>query len=289
MTRAPRGEAPGGSPPHPRPPDDAPLGAAAAAERVLSAVDRGLRAVVVMDPAVGEDARPRRRLCVEGLGGLEVEGDLGDPDLDARADVLARAILSGETADGLRDGLYAELHQPRPELVIVGAGHIARPLCTLGALLGFRVTVLDDRPAFATRERFPEAERVLPVDFGDPFATVPLHALSHVVLVTRGHRYDYECLRRILRGDVRPRYVGMIGSRRRVRATWEALRREDVPRERLASVRAPVGLDLGAETPAEIAVSVAAELVLLWRRGSARPLVEVEGVLERFFPEEGEP
>jgi xanthine dehydrogenase accessory factor len=183
--------------------------------------------------------------------------------------------------------LYLEVRRPVPELVIVGAGHIARPLCEVGALLGFRVVVVDDRPDFATRERFPSAARLVRADFSDPFADVPLHDRSHLILVTRGHKYDYECLVRILRRDVAPAYIGMIGSRRRVRATWVQLVEEGIPRARLEEIHAPVGLDIGAETPEEIAVAVAAELVLVRRGGSGVPLKNVERVATRFFQEDG--
>lgn len=149
--------------------------------------------------------------------------------------------------------------------------------------MGFRVIVIDDRPDFATRERFPEADRVVRVDFSDPFADVLIHSTSHVVLVTRGHKYDYECLRHLLRMEVEPPYIGMIGSRRRVRAAFAQLVKEGLPRDRLAKVRAPLGLDIGAETPAEIAVSVAAEIVLLWRGGAGTPLADKEQILDRFF------
>lgn len=272
------------------------LSAPAAARGILEAVRDGesvALVVVVEDPEEG--ARRSRRLLVTRSGG---RGSTGDEALDDAARELARRALEpdGEEVDegvheledvrGRPVRVYLELHHPQPELVVVGAGHIAQPLCTIGDLLGFRVSVLDDRPDFATRERFPEAERLLEVDFGDPFADVRIHRLSHLVLVTRGHKYDYECLRRVLRMDPQPAYIGMIGSRRRVRATWAQLIEEDIPRERIAAVRAPVGLDLGAETPGEIAVSVASEIVLQWRGGSGRPLREEERVLERFFPEE---
>jgi xanthine dehydrogenase accessory factor len=143
---------------------------------------------------------------------------------------------------------------------------------------------LDDRPQFATRERFPEADEVRSVDLGDPFADIPLHRWSHVVLVTRGHRYDYECLRKVLERSPLPGYIGMIGSRRRVRATFDALLEEGFQRELLARVHAPIGLDLGGDTPAEIAVSVAAEIVHHWNGGSGQPLSEKERILERFHP-----
>jgi xanthine dehydrogenase accessory factor len=184
--------------------------------------------------------------------------------------------------------VYVEPLRPPPELVIVGAGHIARPLCAAGALLGFRVTVLDDRPEFATRERFPEAEQVRRADFSDPFRGVPIGPQTYLVLVTRGHKYDFEALRDVLGRPVQPAYIGMVGSRRRTRAALEQLAREGLDPERIAAVRAPIGLDVHAETPGEIAVAIAAELVLERRGGTGRPLRETERVYERWVRREGE-
>ena len=269
-----------------------PLSVAELAALLFAALEEGLDCAVL---AVVD--HPDRRL----LGGRvlvrrhELKGSFQNPQTDAAALALGVRALGGEAGteagihplplgDGSEMKVFLETHHPHPEMVLVGAGHVAQPLCTLGSLLGLRVRVLDDRPEFATRERFPEAAEVLRVDFSDPFRTVRLHAWSHVLLVTRGHRYDYECLRHVLRADPFPAYVGMIGSRRRVRATFEALLAEGFARELLARVRAPIGLDLGAETPAEIAVSVAAEIVHLGRGGSCRPLREAENILERFHP-----
>jgi xanthine dehydrogenase accessory factor len=255
-------------------------------------MEQGKEAAVVLittDPR--GDGEAGRILFVDG----DLQGSLGDPVADEAAIRLARSGLSGEPeavaglhrlplADGEELTIFLELHHPQPELIIVGAGHLAQPLCTMAFLLGLRVIVLDDRPQFATRERFPEAARLLRVSFDDPFAEVPLHPWSHVVLVTRGHRYDYECLRRVLLQDRLPSYIGMIGSRRRVKATFTHLLDEGISRERLEAVRAPIGLDIGGETPAEIAVSVAAEIILHWYGGSGAPLREAEGILDRFLP-----
>jgi xanthine dehydrogenase accessory factor len=243
-------------------------------------------AVVISTPPGAESLLGARLLLGEGVS----EGDIPHPQLDEAARAATAAALAGEGARTLKvetdSGaftLFVEAFRPPPALIIVGAGHIAMPLCQLGALLGFRVVVLDDRPAFATEERFPEAQQVLRVDFGDPFARVPLGAESHLVLVTRGHKYDYEALLHVLRRPVQPAYIGMVGSRRRVRATFEQLAREGIAAERMAAVRSPIGLDVGAETPAEIAVAIAAELVQVRRGGSGRPLRDVERVFERWI------
>ncbi len=232
-------------------------------------------------PAVGE------RMCVWAH---RHAGTLGAANLDGAAirmshNALATAPRPGTApleADGVRCTVYVEVHAPPPELVIVGAGHVARPLCQVGALLGFRVTVLDDRPEFATRERFPHAAQVRRADFADPLHGVRMGPRTFLVLVTRGHKYDFEALRGLLLGAELPAYVGMIGSRRRTRAALEALAREGIPAERLRAVHAPIGLDVGAETPEEIAVSIAAELVMARRGGTGQPLRDRERVAERW-------
>lgn len=289
--------------------DPNPLSPPRAAAGILEAVERGesVALLLLVDEEAGE-GRGRRLLVSREWS----RGSLGSGPLDRAAERAARRALEGEgpeegivevgpelesegEAPADRDAsgeddtvrVYMEVHHPQPELVVVGAGHIAQPLSTLGSILGCRVFVLDDRPEFATRERFPEAEDVVKVDFDDPFADVPIRRHSHLVLVTRGHKYDYECLRRVLRADPMPAYIGMIGSRRRVRATYAQLMDEGIGWERISRVRAPVGLDLEAETPGEIAVAVAAEIVQMWRGGTGQPLREQERVLERFFDEDG--
>jgi xanthine dehydrogenase accessory factor len=273
------------------------LSAADAAEHMLRAAESGSTAASAVVVGGGEPRLVGRRLLLtrESAGGDSVRGSLGMPALDdAAADVLREAVAMPRARDGLREvalgeravELYVEIRRPVLELIVVGAGHIARPMAHIGALLGFRVTVLDDRPDFATRERFPDADRVVRANFSDPFADIPLHERSHLLLVTRGHKYDYDCLVRALRADPAPAYIGMIGSRRRVRATYVQLIDEGFGRDLIERIRAPVGLDIGAETPEEIAVAVAAELIMLHRGGRGVPLVGVERVAERFFGNE---
>lgn len=257
------------------------IGLAEAARLATEALDDGrvtVHGVVVEAP--GRVELVGRRVVWDGQ---QLHGDLGNQKLTSAAQAL---LADGSespmcvTIPGSDVELYVETLAPEPELVIIGAGHIAVPLSKLGALLGFRVTVLDDRPDFAKTERFPEADRVIVADFDDPFAGVAINDQTHIVMVTRGHRYDYDCMLMLANADVQPAYVGMIGSRRRVKATYEQLAGEGIDAEWLGRVHAPLGLDLGAETPAEIAVAVAAEIVLRARGGTGRPLRDVADVVK---------
>ena len=272
------------------------LHAADAATLLVDTTEDGGSAVVAIVVGGTSNARDAARIAwIVGAGAEPtVHGSLGAAPLDDAAIALMKEVLADPRgSDGLHEldiddivlELYLEVRRPVQELIIVGAGHVAQPLAHMGSLLGFRVYVLDDRPDFATRERFPDAEHVFQADFDDPFRDVELHERSHVLLVTRGHKYDYACLVRALRVDSPPAYIGMIGSRRRVRATYVQLLEEGFDRAQLDRIHAPVGLDVGAETPEEIAVSVAAELVKVRRGGTGASLKEVERVAERFFPD----
>ena len=263
-----------------------PLSVSQAAAITVSAVDGGQETLVFarLDPL------PAVRMVIVAKpdrSAVEVHGSLGEASLDERAKDRAMALLAGRLQEGEVDldgtRLYVEAHRPVAELIIVGAGHISLPLAAVGHVLGLRVRVLDDRPEFARQERFPDHVEVRHVDFARAFEGIAVGPLTHVVLVTRGHKYDYECLLQLLRLPVTLRYIGMIGSRRRVRATWVQLLEEGIDRERIRSIRAPVGLDLGAQTPGEIAVAVAAEIVREWRGGTGDPLREQERILDRFF------
>ena len=270
-----------------------------AATLLVETAEQGGRGVVAILVGGSSDAPDAARVAwIEGAGAEpKLHGSLGSALLDDAAISLMKEVLANPRgSDGLHEltvegavlELYLEVRRPVQELIIVGAGHIAQPLAHMGALLGFRVSVLDDRPDFATRERCPDAEHVFQADFDDPFRDAKLHERSHVLLVTRGHKYDYACLVRALRVDPPPAYIGMIGSRRRVRATYVQLLDEGFDREQLDRIHAPVGLDIGAETPEEIAVSVVAELVKVRRGGTGASLKEVERVAERFFPDRDE-
>ena len=157
-------------------------------------------------------------------------------------------------------------HVPEERLVIFGAGHVAIPLCAMAATVGYAVTVVDDRARFATAERFPAARAVVVRDFVEAITSVGMTPWTNVVLVTRGHEHDETCLAHVAASPAR--YVGMIGSRRRVKVVYDRLRAVGVSPEALDRVHAPIGLDLGGRSPAEIALAILAEMVLIRRGGT---------------------
>jgi xanthine dehydrogenase accessory factor len=170
-------------------------------------------------------------------------------------------------------GVFFDLAVPRPRLVIIGAGHVAVPIARVGRLLDFEVVVVDDRPSFASVERFPEADQLVVGEFDTTLDQLDITPSTYVVLVTRAHTFDVHALRKIVRSPAG--YIGMIGSRRRVYAVFKLLSDEGVPLEDLLRVHAPIGLDIKTETPGEIAVSVGAELLKVRRGGGAASISDL--------------
>lgn len=163
--------------------------------------------------------------------------------------------------------ILQEPFYPKERLIVLGGGHIALPLVEFAAKTGFSVVVADDRPSFANKARFPLASQVLCESFEQVFDRLRLTQRDYIVIITRGHRHDTECLRQLMLGK-EPTYVGMIGSRRRVSAVKELLVEEGYEEERLNRVCTPIGLPIGAVTPQEIAISILAELISRKRLGS---------------------
>jgi xanthine dehydrogenase accessory factor len=155
-----------------------------------------------------------------------------------------------------------------PSLLIFGGGHVSKYISRTAAMAGFRVTIIDDREKFANRERFPEAVQALAVEFVEAFRTIRVKPSTYIVIVTRGHRHDEAILGEAIKTSAR--YIGMIGSKRKVLATFEHLIGRGVSPALLGRVRAPMGIDLGAVTAEEIGISVVAELVAE-RRGGKEP------------------
>jgi xanthine dehydrogenase accessory factor len=167
--------------------------------------------------------------------------------------------------------VFFEVMPAPPRLIVVGAGHIAVPLVQIAKILDFHVSVLDDRLLYANRERFPAADEVLVGDMAQLLKEMKITPSCYIVLITRGHKYDEPCLREIIHSPAK--YIGMIGSRRRIKACFQRFREEDkIADEIIERVYAPIGLDIGTETPAEIALAILGEVVKVRRGGKAASL-----------------
>lgn len=163
--------------------------------------------------------------------------------------------------------LLIEPFVPKPRLFIFGCGHVAKPVAEFAARVGFSVIAIDDRPSFANKGRFPDADKVICENFENCFDLIKFKKSDYVVIVTRGHRYDGVVLRQVLKHDLT--YMGMIGSRRRVRGMKEELISEGYSEEKLNTLHSPIGLDIGGVTPDEIAISIVAELISCKNKGTS--------------------
>ena len=185
------------------------------------------------------------------------------PEIKAEFTRILEDISIGKSADLVREvgeKRYVRRFVPEERLIVLGGGHIALPLCKMAAMLDFAVTVADDRPSFANHQRFPDARQVICDSFENALRTLKPRGTDYICIITRGHRWDGVCLRAILSGT-EPDYLGMIGSRRRTTAMLAQLREEGFDPAALKRVHTPIGLEIGALTTAEIAVSICAELV----------------------------
>jgi xanthine dehydrogenase accessory factor len=219
-----------------------------------------------------DPARGAKLLVLDPDG---AEGTLGDPGLDGRVTAEERRLMAAGRSQTLSvDGVraFVEVFAPPSVLLVVGASHVAMPLVTLGRLLGFRTVVIDGRPRFATRERFPDADEV---HVGVPSELVqerPLLPSTALVLVAHDYKYDVPVLRHAL--ETEAGYIGLLGSTRRAKAILDLVREEGVEEAALQRVRAPIGLDLGAQSAPEIALAVMAEVLAVHRGATALPISE---------------
>lgn len=224
---------------------------------------------VALVTLVGGPRAGARLLVREG----EAAGSLGDPVLEREAAELGRRVLAREGAELVAvagTSLYAEAFAPTPALVVVGAGHVGKALATLGRFLGVRVTVIDDRAEYASRARFPEADEVIAAPVGEALRRLRVAPGTAVVVAMRNHDLDYEATEAALRTPAR--FVGLIGSRRKAILVAERLLAEGLAAERVRALRSPIGLDIGARTPEEIALSILGEWIMLRQGGRGAPL-----------------
>jgi len=190
------------------------------------------------------------------------EGELGMGELEMRVGEDAQQLMREERSETRKYGdteVFIETYAPPPRLIIVGGVHTAIPLTKFAKILGFRVTVVDGRGRFATRERFPDVDELIVEWPDDVIPRLPIDSSTYVVILTHDPKFDLPTLKAL--STTRPRYIGAMGSRETRRQHMDELRAQGVPDEFLKTVHGPVGLDLGARTPEEMALAIIAEMV----------------------------
>jgi xanthine dehydrogenase accessory factor len=254
----------------------------AAVTRVLSAGTVAALASIVDAPhGVGNkilfEQEPARRTGTTGDAALdEALSAHAHAFLTARAEARTYSVVefAPQLASWRAARVLFERIEPEPHVVVCGAGHVGAALAQLAQAIGYRSTLIDDRADFVTRARFPATDIEL-VAAHEGWARAVQRVVGtgrgiYVAVVTRGHNEDEECLRAVL--AARPDYVGMIGSRRRTNIVLARLRETGADEEALSAVRAPVGLDIGAVAPEEVALAILAEIVAARRGGTGAPL-----------------
>jgi xanthine dehydrogenase accessory factor len=226
---------------------------------IRSAVDQGKYAVL----ATSLHDSSFKLLVLEGG---EIRGTLGTAELDREAQTIALDLARKHTSStvSLGDGsarVFFEVHGPPPTLIVFGASHVALPLVSLAHDLGLKTVVVDGRPRFATRERFPDVDELLIGIPSEIAETLAYTSSTFVVLTAHDYKYDLPVLKVVL--PARPAYVGLLGSRRRGKAIKEFLKDGGMDEKLLEQLHVPTGLDIGADTAAEIALSILAEAVAI--------------------------
>jgi len=213
------------------------------------------------------------------VGGGCVEAEVWAAAQDVLREEKSRIMSFDLTEDSMAESglicggkleIFIEPILPVPRMIIFGAGHISTQLSKIATIAGFKTTIVDNRPVYANAERFPEAEAIFSDSFETAFQQIVPNENSYVIIVTRGHQEDEHVLRWAI--ETNARYIGMIGSKRKVRTIFQALEQDGVSREKLERVCAPVGLDIGAVLPEEIAVAIVAETIHYRRAGFKHPI-----------------
>lgn len=208
------------------------------------------------------------------IGGGSLEKTVIADALEAlkrKKSLLKAYALSGKSGLQVCGGevsIFLEVLEPDKKIVIAGAGHIGLALSLITKLLGFEVVVVDNRGTFASAGRFPHADKVICAPYKKVFKKTPVDKNTFIVIVTHGHAFDMECLEAALKTGAG--YIGMIGSDAKIKLVFSALMKKGFKKDKLALIHTPVGLDIGAETPEEIAVAIAGEIIQINRKSEKR-------------------
>jgi xanthine dehydrogenase accessory factor len=235
-------------------------------KNLMSELNEGKQAVIItyLNKSKPEKKLNKILLAKEKMDNQSTVGLLGENLYNVAQEVFENGKIRWYNENEVETVLIEPFY-PQPKLIILGGGHIATPLVEFGSRLGFDITVIDDRPTFANTERFPGAKQVICDSFENSFNKIKLNRSCFVVIVTRGHRHDLVCLNNVLKYD--NAYVGMIGSKRRVRIVRENLLENGFTKEQLEKLNSPIGLPIGAVTPEEIAISILGQVIAARRLG----------------------
>ena len=254
------------------------------AQEIESAYSGGpsVAMATLIDPGTDNTTSVGTKLFIRENG--ETEGSLGTADLDVDAAGRARELMSMGKNERVKfkDGseYFIEAYTTPPQLVLFGAGHVSKAIAPLAKSLGFRVFVTDDREEFANHDRFPEADMIVTDEPSVALPQLPVNSNTFVIIATRGHRNDNVALELAARTSAR--YVGLLGSKRKTILIYEDLLNAGVPVDRVREIRSPIGLDIGARTPEEIAVSILSEILMFRLGGTGSSMQLSDQLLERI-------
>lgn len=247
-------------------------------EKLAKCIEQGRDvALVTVTNALGSSPRGVGSMMIVDADGRLIEGTIGGGAVEERAKqdgavCIKRGVSktihyelnssNSENALHMACGgnvdVFFKVFKGRDELVIVGAGHVGDKLSKVAHILGYHITIIDDRAEFANKERFPEADVLKVGDIGETLENHPVSANTNIVIITHGHKYDQIALERVI--DSPARYIGMIGSKNKISLCFKNMTEKGFSKETLAKVHAPIGIDIGGETPEEIAVAIIAEI-----------------------------
>jgi len=230
-------------------------------KRIDNLINKGRKGVLLT--LISDGIRPddeKNRILIEDDGSTTGEiKSIPREDKKRLAKFLEIKTPKLTEIDKGKESVFVEPLRPYDTLYLFGAGHVSTFVASLASMVGFRVIVIDDRKEFANKERFNAADELIVLPFSDVFEKLNITSSSYIAIITRGHIQDLNVLREALKRS--DGYIGMIGSRRKREKIYQALMEEGVSEERLRKVHSPIGLNIGAETPEEIAVSIVAELI----------------------------
>ena len=249
----------------------------------------GVALASLISPGHGGSATLGSKLFIRQDG--STHGTLGSPEIDRQAiDKALDLMVHGKSeyvvsADGAE--YFVEAYTTPPQIVLCGGGHVSKAIAPLAKTLGFRVFVTDDREEFSNEERFPEADLLVALKPEEALPELPINPNTFIIIATRGHRYDNVALEAAARTPAK--YIGLLGSRRKTILIYEDLLRSSIPMERIKEIRSPVGLDIHARTPEEIAMSIMAEVLMFRLGGTGAPMKLEEWRLDRIAEKVAEP